>query len=494
MSGAADKNKDMRKITRSLKKLSFIKPISNTIAMGNIYNSRTPLGRAAFSDTLRKNALLASMPTMTYNNAERRSRSYVSNAERHILANPVFGTGVSSSARSTRKRARNKSQNISSNAVRSSKRARYNTNHNPVQFIGNSNSPRVPAGVRTTGVQGYIQLQPIPPLQIGEYVVATYTAPSTGILGNPLNGNLGFINNISIPLLSGEFVKQYTVALVADPAHPTSIYKEGQLMLAPPSAQPSAQPSAPANASQQSVKKSEEFAYYNPYYLTVEGPVSEVQAQGRLLPHGMFVNSREEIEAMGDGDEKTLLDFYYAWPALIETVSGIYRDFLRKIYKIQSKTKRSPHAFTMLIHESIIPKRPNPAFLYGIKLLLINPRGFAQRGRHYTEAFIQTLIDNGIYKPQRTREAVGLSIQERIELYLRIILFHQFTQMLNPWVNKIFKIEIHARSGNTHTRRVNVNMAKWSYKIHHISKLQLADRRVLDAAFDTAKRLALQHA
>jgi hypothetical protein len=481
-----DRNREMRKLIKQLRRLDFTKPDNyDIINLSHAYNASNPSSRASMAQQLRVNAMRAMMPDMPYGNVVRSSLSRAPANERRLLENPVFGRRSSPSARVTKKRPREPSRSRA-NQTPELPVKRVRTNNNNI-FIGNSNSPSLPEGIPTTGVRAYMLPHPAPPLEKYTYVVATLFAPATGVLGNPAAGNLGFIEDITMPLISEEFVKRYKVSLVADPAHPTSIYEEGQLALAPPSNRPDlakrVKPPAPAK----------KYPYYNPYYLTVEGPPGEVQAQGQLLPRGLRPRAREEIEAMPAGDDKMLLDFYYAWPDLIATTTGVYRDFLLNIYKKQSPSNRSPTAFTTLIHESIIPRQPNPAFLYGVHLLLSDPRSFIAHGRHYTEAFIQTLIDNGIYIPHHTHEAARLSIQARIELYLRIILFHQFTQLLNPWVNKIFKIEIQARSGNTHTRRVNTNMAKWSYKIHHIGKLQLADRRVLDAAFAAAKNLALQH-
>ncbi len=483
-----DRDKEMRKLIKQLRRLDFTNPANyNNPNLSRAYNARDPRSRAALSQQLRVSALRAMMPNMPYSNVVRNARARAPPDERNLLENPVFGLRSSPTARATRKRPREASLNRASQTFQLPKRAR--TSNNNILFIGHTNSPGLPEGIPTTGVRAYMLPHPAPPLEKHTYVVAKFSAPATGVLGDPVEGNLGFIEDITMPLISGEFVKRYKVSLVADPAHPTSIYEEGQLSLAPPSNLPdlARRRETPAPA--------KKYPYYNPYYLVVEGPSGEVQAQGQLLPRGLRPRIREEIETMPAGNDKMLLDFYYAWPDLIAMVTGVYRDFLLKIYKKQSATDHSPKSFTMLIHESIIPRQPNPAFPYGVHLLLSDPRSFLARGRHYVEGFIKTLMNNGIYIPQREPRALPLGIRERIEFYMKLILFHSFTQNVNPWVTKIaqVKVKVKVHNGENYTRRVNTNMEKWTYSLVIAGKLQLPDMRLVDTAFAAAKNLALQY-
>ncbi len=529
-SGAADGEEDrMKDIIRSLRGITFTPSpaygLDAPFNLSTVYNASTALGRASFANQLRQSALRAEMPNTSLEYIKRHSRAGIPEEERRALENSVFGQAtvrLSNSARATRKgnRTRTVSQRFNMPppppdtpqpwAPPASKRPRLNEvqpepeSEPEIVFTGN-NSPTAAAVAPTPLV--------LPPktkryLREGNYVVATATAPRNGVLGNYIIRKPGVIKRVTYTMLPNGMVKRYAVQPLENintTRKSISIYKEKQITHAP---------------SQFTKKRNNEeradfinriysanlpaiYPYYNPYYIIVSGPSGDLYELSRLLPRGLRAPHTEaEVDALPPGDEKTLLKFMYAWSNLVESVGGVYRDFLRKIYKIHSATDRSPSSFSILIRDSALIPNSSPAFIYGIRELLTRPQFFLDKCtahvvdgqgvydcRGYTEEFIQTILNNGIYIPQRDPRSARYSIKDRIEFYLKLILYHPFTQHLNPWLSYIDSIAVVVKNPSL----INTHIDKYTYKVSPVKKLIEPNKKVLDHAFREAMRLALEY-
>jgi hypothetical protein len=400
-----------------------------------------------------------------------------------------------------------------------------------VEFFGNTNSNDLPPSVKTTGVIGYIF--PIAtPLTEGHFVVAKESAPSDGVLGPPSEGNLGLIKDKRYVRNGAVLKERYLVKSMVNPDTPPSLYNEDQLRLAPPSPWPMKEYIGEVFGAVNRFRNDNgKYNYYNPFFVAIDTsyPDTSIEDMGKLLPRNMRIPSLEEIERMPAGDDKTLLMFLPSWRRLQETARGKYKDFLSKVYKIQSPTSHSPSAFTMLIDESLLPQMPysppfvpshmlahyipesggigeetrngqrvirttseytSPALLYGIRQLLIDPTKFTRLSRNELEEYIDA-VQAGMHIPAGLDQAArALPADKRILHAMQKIMTHPLTMHLNPWMSKMKHVVVEPVG---ETNLPNNDPSKWKYRVvlkNPADILYVIDKQFLDRVFIEARRLA----